>query len=367
MEEQPLYLQIAESLRRQIATGELVPGDTLPPIRDTARVWECTPGTASRAYRQLAREGLVVGHAGRGTVVADKGLGKLGEDWTWPELINRLEAALLEAKKAGFTTADLQSALSFALDRVERGPRIGESRSKGRVQGKTSFAGSHDLLIPHLTRLVQSEAGLMLEVEYHGSLGGLMRLSQREADLAGSHLWDESSGEFNCPFVERVLPGIEVALVTLAHREVGFILPAGNPQGIQGLEDLLQEGVAFVNRQPGSGTRVWLDSQMKERGLEAHRLQGYDQVVTTHSAVAQWVSRGRATAGLGLAAAAFSLGLDFLPLHEERYDLVVPPWTWDRPITEAIISTLRSDAFREVLRATPGYGDQATGEVIWCR
>jgi putative molybdopterin biosynthesis protein len=139
-------------------------------------------------------------------------------------------------------------------------------------------------------------SGFPVAAGLFGQPGGLIALAEGKADLAGSHLWDEESDTYNVPFVRRLLPGKRIALVTLAYRRLGLILPPGNPDGIRGLEDLARPGLRFVNRQSGSGTRVWLDIAIQKAGLQPQQIQGYTDEFITHSAVAQAVAEGKAGA-----------------------------------------------------------------------
>ncbi len=363
----PLYSQIAEALRRRIAAGELAPGDRLPPVRDLAREWGCTPGTVGRAYAELRREGLVVGHRGGGTRVAPSPLHAPAARWRWASLVNRAERFLLEALGTGHTPEEVQAALGIALARWQEAsrPRPRAPRRAPR-QDTLRFAGSHDLVVEQLAAHLQRQSiGLALEVQYLGSLGGLMALARGEADLAGAHLWDAATDAYNAPFVARVLPGRRVALLTLAHRRLGLLVAPGNPHGIRGLADLARPGLRFVNRQRGSGTRVWLDAHLRALGVEGAQIAGYEDEETTHLGVARAVAEGRADAGLGIQAAALAYGLDFAPLALERYDLVFPEEVWKTPACQALVEAIRSPAFRAAVEAVGGYETGETGEVRW--
>jgi molybdate-binding protein/DNA-binding transcriptional regulator YhcF (GntR family) len=363
-----LYLQIAESLRRRIASGELQPGDKLPPVREMAQRWGCTPGTVSRACAQLAREGLVGGHRGGGTRVQPGALQPERPTWQWARLVNRAEQFLLEAISSGHTPAQTESALAVATFRWQELQRKGVPHPQpgSAALAGFRFAGSHDLAVELMACTLAEETGRVhLSVEYVGSLGGLMALAQSEAEVAGIHLWDETTDTYNTPFVRRLLPGRRVALLTLAHRSLGLIVPAGNPQGVQTLADLAHSGVRLVNRQSGSGTRVWLDAQLKALGLQPASVPGYEREETTHLAVASAVDQGEATVGLGIHAAASAYGLDFVPLTQERYDLVLLEAVWGLPAAQALIMVVRSPQFREAIAAFGGYDTSETGRETW--
>ena len=364
-----LYQEIAEALRRRIAAGELGPGDKLPPVRDMARQWGCTPGTVSRAYAQLGREGLVAGHRGGGTRVTPNALLPDHPTWGWASLVNRAEAFLLEAIGGGHTPEQAESALAVAISRWRDLRRQGPPEPPGgpsQGQAGLRFAGSHDMAVEFLARMLAEESpGARLSVEYLGSLGGLMALARDEADLAGTHLWDEVNDTYNLPFARRLLPGRRAVLVTLVRRSLGLILPSGNPQGVRDLSDLARPEVRLVNRQSGSGTRVWLDARLKALAIDPDSVTGYEREELTHLAVARAVEQGEATVGLGIHAAAAAFGLDFVSLTQERYDLVFPEAAWEAPAAQALVRVLRSPRFKEAVAALGGYDTAGTGRETW--
>lgn len=365
-----LYQEIAESIRRQIASGALQPGDRLPPIRVLAKRWDCTTGTVSRAYAVLADEGLVVGQRGSGTRVTDQPLSPRQPAWGWASLVNRAEGFLLEALGSGHTASQAQTALTVAISRwqaLQEKPSLPASREEGEPTHSTlRFAGSHDLVIDLLARhLGGAEPETVIEIDYTGSLGGLMALARGEADVAGIHLWDQANDSYNLPFVRRLLPGRRVALLTLVHRSLGLILPAGNPDNLHTLADVATHHSRWINRQPGSGTRVWLDAQLRGAHIKPDALPGYEQEAPTHLAVAQAIREGEAAAGLGIHAAAAAYGLDFVPLIQERYELAMVEQVWQRPFVQTLRAILESDPFHEAVTALGGYDTAETGQVRW--
>ncbi|MBE2198415.1 MAG: GntR family transcriptional regulator [Anaerolinea sp.] len=361
-----LYQEIAEALRRQIASGDLAPGARLPAVRELAQQWRCTPGTVSRAYGVLAEEGLVNGHRGGGTRVAENPLTGTRPFLHWATLINRAEHFLLEAIGSGHSPAQAQSALSVAIARWQTPQTPLPETAVTPTPHSLRFAGSHDLTVDLLARqMAEADAAKSLAVNYVGSLGGLMALARGEADVAGVHLWDVLTGQYNVPFVRRVLPGQRVALVTLAQRSLGLIVPRGNPQALHTLADLPRPGVVWVNRQAGSGTRVWLDVQLQAAGVTAVTIPGYERELPTHMAVAQEVHEGAATAGLGIYAAAAAYGLDFVPLAQELYQLVIPEMVWATAVCQTLFAIIRAPAFQESVNALGGYDTGDSGAVEW--
>jgi putative molybdopterin biosynthesis protein len=144
-----------------------------------------------------------------------------------------------------------------------------------------------------------------------------------------------------------------------------LIVQPGNPGELEGLGDLARAGLRFVNRQPGAGTRVWLDAQLHRRGIDPAQINGYGDQVFTHSEVARAVGEQRADTGLGIEAAALSYGLDFVFLTSERYDLVVPAEVWDTPPMQAVIDWLATEQARADIAQLGGYDVHATGQFDW--
>lgn len=361
----PLYQQIAESVRESILYGDLTPGDRLPSLREMAERWGCTPGTVQQAYQELARQGLLTSRPGQGTRVAGAlpDVSQQQGPLRRAALVHQAEAFLLQVLAAGYSIGELEQAMRSALDRWRT---LVDDSSATSDPGRLHFVGSHDpavsLIASHFGEIVP---GAHLEVTYAGSLGGLMALARGEADMAGCHLWDAESGLYNGPFVQRLLPGRPVALLTLAHRRLGLIVPAGNPMAVIGLRDGLSQGLRFINRQRGSGTRVWLDAQLHLLQLEPATIDGYDDEVATHGETARAVAEGRAQLGLGVETAALELGLGFVPLTRERYDLVIPSQAWDTDAVQALVRWLPSEPARTAIEGLGGYETGETGGVIW--
>jgi putative molybdopterin biosynthesis protein len=230
--------------------------------------------------------------------------------------------------------------------------------------------GSHDmtldLLADHLRR---SHPQIGLSSAHVGSLSGLLALQRGEAHLAGSHLLDEESGEYNVGYIRRLLTPHRVQVVVLGfvNRVQGLIVPKGNPKGVTTLDDLLRPDVVFVNRQRGAGTRVLLDYELKRRQLNPRQIQGYERQEYTHLAVAAAVKSGAADCGLGIMAAARALDLDFVPLLTERYDLIIPVEHYESSLLQPLLTLIRADtahSFRQAVTALGGYETTQMGQVI---
>jgi putative molybdopterin biosynthesis protein len=277
-------------------------------------------------------------------------------------LIHRAEAFLLEVLTSGYSLEEVDRAVRQAMDRW----RVVEREQTPKDEKTVQFAGSHDLVMTWLASLfTQIAPGYVLQLSFSGSLGGLIALAEGRANIAGSHLWDEESDTYNALFVRRLLPGKRVALVSLAQRRLGLILPPGNPAGIRDLASLALPGLRFVNRQSGSGTRVWLDIALQKAGIPVQQIQGYENEKITHSAVAQAIAEGQADVGIGLEAAALSYGLDFLFLTYDRYDLVIPEEVMQSPPVQSLLEWLNAPATQQAIESLGGYEAHQTGRIEW--
>ncbi|HJW89110.1 MAG TPA: substrate-binding domain-containing protein [Anaerolineales bacterium] len=362
MDELHLYRQISETIRQEILNGRWKAGDRLPSVREMAEKWDCTVGTIQHAYQELSRQGLVTSRAGQGTKVVENLPALNDTPLRRAMLIHRAEAFLLEVLTGGYSLEEVEQATRQAMDRW----RTVERQDAPKNENVLRFSGSHDLALTWLaSHFPEIAPGYTLQLNFSGSLGGLIALAEGRADLAGCHLWDEESDEYNLPFVRRLLPGKRMAVVTLANRRLGLILPPGNPGDIHSLADLARPGLRFINRQSGSGTRVWLDISLRRLGIETERIAGYESEKLTHSAVAQAVAENGAEAGIGLEAAALSYGLDFLFLTHERYDLVAPEALMETSPMAALVEWLSTPAARQVIEDLGGYEAGSTGQVEW--
>lgn len=239
-------------------------------------------------------------------------------------------------------------------------------RTREAMERTLMVVGSHDITLDLMAdRLPQNTAGYRMSTSNVGSLAGLLALKDGRSHLGGTHLLDPETGGYNVPYLNKYLPELPVRLITLAHREQGLIVRPGNPKEIRSLADLAREDVSFVNRQPGSGTRVLLDYHLHRDGLDPAGVLGYDQEEYTHMAVAVQVAAGAADTGLGILAAARALGLDFIPVATERYDLCIPEAHAVDSRIVALLDILHTAEFREAVRGLGGYHIEEMGNVAW--
>ncbi|MFH1484943.1 MAG: molybdopterin biosynthesis protein [Chloroflexota bacterium] len=238
-------------------------------------------------------------------------------------------------------------------------------RHTDEIENTILAIGSHDLALDLIATLLRKHhPALRLSSAHVGSLGGLLALKRGEAHIAGSHLLDEATGEYNLPYVRQVLGDEPMVLVNLVHRQQGLMVAAGNPKGIRGLKDLARRDVMFVSRQPGSGTRVLLDYELRKAGLDPAQINGYGREEYSHTAVAVMIRSGTVDVGLGILAAARALELDFIPLLQERYDLVIPRTYYESSLLQPLLDVVRSQEFRELVSALGGYDTTETGKVL---
>jgi molybdopterin molybdotransferase/putative molybdopterin biosynthesis protein len=248
------------------------------------------------------------------------------------------------------------SARAYAVDFVVL-PDEGE-------RGLLVILGSDDLALDLLARrLREDEAGPDVITMAMGSLEGLIALRHGVGHVAGCHLFDAETGDFNTSYARALFPGRALVLVTLAHRQQGLIVPAGNPGGLEDLAEAVSAGARIVNRNRGSGTRVWLDRLLAAGHADPVLVAGYDHEVMTHDAAARAVADGSADVALGILPAAKTHGLDFVPLVQERYDLVIPREHYESELLAPLLRLLGDEAFKREIEELGGYVTADTGSV----
>lgn len=230
-------------------------------------------------------------------------------------------------------------------------------RPETEVDATLVCIGSHDNILDLLANHLHKRRPLVRVSSAHvGSMGGIMAIKRGEAHIAGSHLLDEETGEYNVSFIKRFLKDIPLQLVNLCYRQQGLIVAKGNPKNIQSFADLASEKYTFINRQNGAGTRLLTDKVLQDEGIPTENIIGYDHEEYTHMSVAASVANGSVDAGLGILAAANALNLDFVPVAEERYDLIIPEAFKDDKKVATILDLLEtSDQFKEAILALGGY------------
>ena len=250
----------------------------------------------------------------------------------------------------------------------------GASRTKGRAdllvfakdeaaQKRLVLAGC-DPATGLLSRMVEKASGVELVTAGASSRLALTWLVEGKVHIAGSHLEDSKTGEFNLPFIKKQFPDEEFTVVTFARWEEGLVVAAGNPKSVKKVEDLVRKSVRFVNREPGSGARGLVDQLLAKAGIEEAKVQGYQRVAFGHLAAAYCVLAGDADVCLATRSAAQTFGLGFVPLHSERYDLVMRKRTAELPAVKAFLDVLQRAELRRKLEVLAGYDTSQTGMVI---
>ncbi|MBM3123600.1 MAG: molybdopterin biosynthesis protein [Chloroflexi bacterium] len=305
-------------------------------------------------------------------IIARKIVSPAGDDDYVRVVLGRVDGRLLAAplsRGAGVLTSLVQADGLALIPRGIQGHEAGEEitvhlmRSRQEIDKTILAIGSHDMSLDLLAQFL-ARRGRRLVSANVGSQGGLIALRRREAHLAGSHLLDPLTGEYNLQAVREYLPELPVRVVALTGRAQGLLVLKGNPKKIYGLEDLIRPEVAYINRQRGAGTRVLLDFHLKKQGISSDDILGYTQEEYTHLGVAAAVASGRADCGLGIAAAAQALELEFVPLYQERYDLVVPKVDAEGDLLQPVFSILEDADFRNSVSKLTGYDTSVMGRII---
>lgn len=223
---------------------------------------------------------------------------------------------------------------------------------------------SLDILAKHLE---SQSTGVRPLRSYAGSLDSLISMYKGESDIVSTHLLDGDTGEYNVPYIRKLLVGQSCKVINLLSRPAGLYVAKGNPLGIEGWSDLSRSGLRLANREQGAGARVLLDEQLRLHGIKPAGINGYyDQIQSSHLSVAAKVAAGEADVGVGTEKAASIVGfVDFIPLIMERYDLVVLNTAANQPVIDALLSILRSESFLQELRAIAGYDLSLTGQVLY--
>jgi len=240
-------------------------------------------------------------------------------------------------------------------------------RSRDEIENTIVCIGSHDNALDLLANILKKHyPKYSLSSAHVGSMGGLIALKRGEAHLAGTHLLDEETGEYNVPFIKKLLSDKKILLINLVYREQGLLVPKGNPKNIKGFEDLARPDVVFVNRQPGAGTRLLTDKYLRDLGIDPKNIKGYEREEYTHMGVASAVLTGVADTGLAILASAVALGLDFIPVAKERYDLVIPHEFYETEMLQYLMKVIReNDDFRKMVVSLGGYDISDMGKVMY--
>ncbi len=267
---------------------------------------------------------------------------------------------------SSFMKADGILEIPQGLEGYEAGSKVKVKLLRPRQELNNTLVaiGSHDPLLDELGDMLHmAYPDTFMSSSHVGSMGGIMAVRRGETHIAGIHLLDEADGSYNTAFIKRYFPKGGVRLVECVGRTQGLMLQKGNPLGISSVSDLTKEGLRYVNRQKGSGTRILIDYLCKTQGIDTTKIYGYEREEFTHTSVAAQIVSGTADAGMGIYSAAKLYDLDFLPVCTEQYDLLIPDYAWDSPIVRRLIEILQSEDFKKRISALGGYEISQPGRV----
>jgi len=226
--------------------------------------------------------------------------------------------------------------------------------------------GSHDLALDFLaTAIKEYDSRLSLASAHVGSMGGIMAIRKNEAHIAGVHLLDINTGEYNNSFIDKYFANEDVVLVHLAWRIQGFIVAPGNPLHIKTVKDLVQQKASYINRQKGAGTRLLFDWLLAKEEIAQEKIYGYNREEYTHLNVAAAIAAGSADAGLGIDSAAKAYGLDFVPVGRERYDLLMRRSFLESEAGQVLLKTIQDEKFASLVESMGGYDMAGRGKIVY--
>jgi len=244
-----------------------------------------------------------------------------------------------------------------------------EARRKSRkMEGALLAAGSNDPVLDMLYGGLRRQYPEFYVFSANiGSTAGLLALEKGFTDIAWSHLLDPETGEYNIPYLEKLIPSINAVVVNLFHRELGFVVAKGNPLGVAGFEDLMRDDVRFINRQRGSGTRLLLDYHLEKAGLQQERITGYENEVLTHAEIGLSILSGEADVGIATAAVSALFGLGFIPIVRERFDMICDQSVFFQRGVQSLIGVLSGDLFRSRFSDLKGYDFKSAGRILFAK
>ena len=242
--------------------------------------------------------------------------------------------------------------------------RVQLLRHRDEIERTILSVGSHDITLDVLAQFLAKQ-NRRLSAAHVGSLAGLIAINRKEAHISQSHLFDVESGLYNIPYIEKHVKNEKIKLIEFVSRQQGFIVPKGNPKRVNGFEDLMENNLRYVNRQRGAGTRVLFDTYLNQYGINSESILGYDNEEFSHLSIAVAVKSGRADLGMGIAAAAYAMELDFVPICEEKYQLIIPSELYENQLLVPLLETINNLKFHKVLRKMNGYQVGDIGKIVF--
>ena len=266
---------------------------------------------------------------------------------------------------SSLSQADGLLVIPSGVQGLEDGKRVEITllRKRTEIERTILCVGSHDLILDKITEFIAKKERRFLSINV-GSLGGLIALNRGESHIAGSHLLDVETGEYNFYYINKYITNMPVLVIALAMREQGLIIKKDNPRNIESLNDLIRPDIRFINRQKGAGTRVLLDYYLSSQKISFDQIKGYEQDEYTHLGVATAVASGRADCGLGIAAASMVYDLDFIPLFNERYDLIIDQRISDSELIKPLYDVFEDPKFIKSISGLKGYDFGIMGKIL---
>jgi putative molybdopterin biosynthesis protein len=306
--------------------------------------------------------------------MAHKVVSRLGDEEFLRVKLGNIDGELMAyplSRGAGVVTSLVEADAFVRIPLLKEGVDFGEEveaellENLNKIKNNIIVSGSHDLVLDILRNELQEEFSDFHLVSFNvGSMGGLLALKQKRTHLATAHLLDPESGEYNFPYIKKILPQRELIVVNLTYREQGIMVKRGNPKNIKGIDDLVKKDIKFINRQKGSGTRVLLDYLLKKKGINPLDIQGYSKEEYTHLMVASVVAEGSVDTGLGILSAAKAFSLDFVPVAKERYDIIIPKEYHSSLKIQKLLTVIRSEKFKKKVLSLGGYDLSQSGKVL---
>jgi putative molybdopterin biosynthesis protein len=241
-----------------------------------------------------------------------------------------------------------------------------QARKKiNQIEGALLAAGSNDPVLDILlTAIKKDRPAFNIFSANTGSIGGLEALNKGLTDIAFSHLFDPQTGDYNTPYLKQYCPDHHPVVVNMFYRQIGFLIAKSKSDIFEGWESLIHKKIRFVNRQSGSGIRMMLDHELKNRGISSGKISGYENEVYTHFEVGLSLVSGEADVGIASAAVAKIMDLNFQPLVSERFDMILDKNTFFQPAIQAFIETLQSEQFRNRVEKIGNYNFKDAGRIL---
>ena len=306
--------------------------------------------------------------------MAHKVISRLGDEEFLRVKLGNIDGKIMAyplSRGAGVVTSLVEADALIRIPLLKEGIDFGEEveaeplEDLNKIKNNIVVTGSHDLVLDILRNELHEELSDFNLISFNvGSVGGLLALKQKRTHLATAHLLDSESGEYNFPYIKKMLPQRELIVVNLTYREQGIMVKRGNPKNIKGIDDLVKKDINFINRQKGSGTRVLLDYLLKKKGINPLDIQGYSKEEYTHLMVASAVAEGSVDTGLGILSAAKTFHLDFVPVAKERYDIIIPKEYHSSLKIQKLLTIIRSEKFKKKVLSLGGYNLSQSGKVL---